>query len=106
MTTGTIPNPFPDIAPPPGFDIPDEWTPGPVWSKDEARPWRLVYDRRPVSGHDAYVELRAVQFADGSVADFELYVLTGDADLNSSQARELAALLVSTAAELDWWVAK
>ena len=83
---------------------PTEWEPGRILSEDETRPWRLIYLVRPVTDHDAYVELRALQYADGSVADFELFVYDrSDNGINSDQARELAAALLEAAAELDGW---
>ena len=77
--------------------------PNPVGGRDAP----LALDLSGTASHGtdhAHVELRAVQYADGSVADFELFVYDpSDNGINSDQARELAAALLEAAAELDGW---
>jgi hypothetical protein len=100
MTTSTTTNPSTDVAPPAGWhaDHSPGWEPG---DGDDIRPWRLVYSaERTVTNHDAEVQLRAIQYADGTLAEAEV-LLNGDDELSSDQARELAAALIEAADELD-----
>lgn len=85
----------------------DAWEPGRRLSEDETRAWRLIYSRsHTVTDHDAYVRIRAIQYDDGVLDDVEILASGADSDgpLNSDQARELAAALLETAAEVDRWV--
>ncbi|OBK65855.1 hypothetical protein A5653_02805 [Mycobacterium colombiense] len=92
-------------APPPGFDG-GEWRAGRILSRDETRAWRLVYRHaQKVTDHDAYACVRAIQYSDGSLDEVEILANGADSDspLNSDQARELAAALLESAAEVDRW---
>jgi hypothetical protein len=98
MTTAQI-NSHPDIAPPAGAEFVDDWVGDP--------PYRVVFGvDRTVTDHAARVYAVVIQLADGSIdggliegphvniADGEG---SGLEDLNSDQARELAAALFRAA---------
>jgi hypothetical protein len=106
MTTATSPSP--DVAPPPGFDAPDEWEPGHILSRDETRAWRLIYWGSPITDHKCGVTIRTVQYSDGDLDDDISISVDGasfDDPLNSDEARELASALLEAAAERDRLVA-
>lgn len=96
----------PEVAPPPGVVIVDEW------QQDDPQDYRVVIGAdRTVTDHSARVSPSAVQWADGRVDDGRIegpsvYVLDVGAPLNSDQARELAAALLEAAAEVDGWAAR
>jgi hypothetical protein len=100
-TTATA---IPDVPLPAGARQVGGWDPGRIMDADETRDWRLIFgaDRKITDG-TAYVHLRATQYADGSLEDLGVTVYTADDDLSSDQARELAAVLLEAAAELDGW---
>jgi hypothetical protein len=107
MTTAQV-NLYPDIAPPPGAEFADDW--------EGDSPHRVIvgFDRT-VTDHTARVYAVVIQMADGSIdegliegphaniADGER---SGIENLNSDQARELAAALLEAADEIDEWVAR
>ncbi len=73
-------------------------------------PYRVIFGaERGVAGHRATVRAAAIQFTDGRVDDGQLVeapsltVLYADDELSSGQARELAAVLLEAADELDRW---
>jgi hypothetical protein len=104
MTTAT--NPHPDVA------LPDGAHTLATWEDDDPQPYRVIEGAdRKITDHRLTVSPSAVQWADGSVDDGRIegphiYVFNlGEGDpLNSDQARELAAVLLETAAQLDGWV--
>jgi hypothetical protein len=106
MTTPTRPN-RPDITPPPGAEFVDDWQSDPSH--------RVIFGAdRTVTDHTVRVYASAVQLADGSIDDDLIegpcvYVQDGEHSglerPNSDQARELAAALLETAAEIDGWSA-
>ncbi|MGD1237506.1 hypothetical protein [Mycobacterium seoulense] len=85
-----------------------------LWEWDGDPPHRAVFGAdRGVTDHRVRVYTMAIQLADGRIDDGEppsVVVCDGQhqamADLNSDQARELAAALLQTAGEIDGWVAK
>jgi hypothetical protein len=108
MTTAQL-NPYPDIVPLPGADFVGDWQGGDP-------PHRVIFGvDRTVTDHTVRVYASAVQLADGTTDDHliegpRVYVQDGEKfgleGLNSDQARELAAVLLVTAAEIDGWVAR
>jgi hypothetical protein len=102
MTT-TIPN----VPIPPGAR-PD------TWQDDSPLPYRILLgELRAIEGLDVdrvSVQATAVQYADGRIdggGELEApCVYLGDDALSSSQARELAAVLIKTADEVDGWAAR
>ena len=98
-TTDSLPDvPLPDVAPPPGFTA-DTWFPG---DRDDPRPSRFVRWERAIPDEKACIEIRALQYADGTLFEPELFVhIMTDDGLSSGEARELARLLIAAADELD-----
>jgi hypothetical protein len=102
----TTTTPFPNVPLPAG-------TRADTWQDDEP-PYRVIFGAdRTIPDHAVRVSPAAIQFTDGSFDDVEapsVSVLNGDTDtginLNSDQARELAAVLLEAAAELDGWVGR
>ena len=82
-----------------------------IWQDDAPMPYRvLLGEVRGVDGIDidrVSVQPTAVQFSDGRVDDGSVHepphVYLGDDGLSSSQARELASLLVEAADQADRW---
>jgi hypothetical protein len=107
MTTAA--NPHPDVALPPSATALDK-----EWQSDDFQPYRVIVAAdRTITDHRLTVSPSAVQWADGSVDDGRIegphiYVFNlGEGDpLNSDQARELAAVLLEVAGQLDGWTAK
>ena len=71
-------------------------------------PYRVIFGaNRGVTDHRACVSAGAVQFADGRIDDGQIAtpsISVSHADfLASDQARELAALLLEAADEMDGW---
>ncbi len=103
MTTSapTVPN----VAPPTGAVIVDDW------QQDDPHPYRVVIGaERTVTDHKVRVSSSAVQWADGRVDDGrieapQIYVFELDESnpLHSDQTRELAAVLLEAADEIDGW---
>jgi hypothetical protein len=97
MTTTT-----PDVPVPPRFR-PDDW------QADLPLPYRvLLGEVRAIDGLDPdliCVQTTAVQFADGRIDDGTTHepprVYLRDDDLTTTQARELAAVLIEVADEMD-----
>ena len=105
MTTTTTTNPYPDVPLPAGARPVGGWDPGRFMAEDEARDWRLIHGAdRTITDSATYVHLRATQYCDGNLEDLGIGVHADDDALNSDQARELAAVLLEAAAELDGWV--
>jgi hypothetical protein len=99
--TATSTDPHPDVTPPPGADMVDRW--------DGDPPGRLIYGAdRTVTDHPVRVYPYIRQLSDGSITEPYVYVADGEmkglGELNCDQARELAAALLETAAEIDRWV--
>jgi hypothetical protein len=96
-------NPYPDIAPPADATTVDDW------QDIDPQPYRVVLGAdRTVTDHPLTVSPSGVQFADGSIECPSVYIIDGEnwlSPLNSDQARELAAVLLEAAAELDGWAA-
>ncbi len=99
-----------DVAPPAGADLVGRWED----TTDGQQPYRSVFGRdRLVTDSEVRVYAFAIQLADGSTDLFAdpggVNVAYGESiglgQLNSDQARELAAALLECAAELDGWVA-
>jgi hypothetical protein len=89
----------PDVPVPAGF-----WAD--VWQNGFPLSHRvLLGEVRAVDGVDVCVQASAVQFSDGRIDDGSVYerphVHLGDDTLTAMQARELAALLIEAADELD-----
>ena len=77
---------------------------------DDPQPYRIIFGgRRRVTDHKLTVSPSAVQWADGTVDDGRIegpHIYVYDLDenpLNSGQARELAAALLASVAEVDRW---
>jgi hypothetical protein len=106
MTTAT--DPHPDVALPAGARTLD------TWQADDPQPYRVILGAdRKVTDHRLTVSPSAVQWADGTIDNGaieppQIFVFNlGESDpLNSDQARELAAVLLEVAAQLDLWTAK
>ena len=81
------------------------------WEADDPQPYRAIEAaHRKITDHRLTVAPSAVQWADGSVDDGRIegphvyvYGLDEGCPLNSDQARELAAALLESAAEIDGW---
>jgi hypothetical protein len=103
MTTTTS-----DVPVPSGAHTCDDW------QDDDHQPYRVILGAdRKVTDHAVTVSPSAVQWLDGTVDDGNVeaplvYVFNlGEGNpLNSDQARELAAVLLDAAAEIDRWAAK
>jgi hypothetical protein len=80
---------------------------GHVLAKEERRPWRVIHGAaRTITDYDGEIRLLATQYSDGTLADIGIQVFTADDDLNSDQARELAAALLEAAAQVDGLVTR
>jgi hypothetical protein len=106
MTTATT-NPLPNVPLPPGAALVDDW------QDDTPQPYRIIHaPNRGVGGHDVIVWATAVQWADGSIDDGRIEApwigvdIHGDHGLSSTQARELAAVLIYAADEVDGWATR
>jgi hypothetical protein len=79
-----------------------------IWQEGDPQPYRVILGKyRTIPGHAARVSTAAIQFADGSIDDgrleppnITLYDVQ-DERLSSDDARELAAVLLEAADELD-----
>jgi hypothetical protein len=107
MTTAT--NPYPDVALPAGARTLDTWQ-----DCGDPQPYRVILAAdRTITDHRLTVSPSAVQWADGTIDDGRIegphiYLFNlGEGDpLNSDQARELAAVLLEVAGQLDGWTTK
>jgi len=104
MTT-TTPH---DVPIPAGFSADDDWA-----TRDEPRPWRLIWGRERVIGGDAVeVRLSAMQYADGSIGTGAdegpaIHVnVCRDWGIGTKHAREVAAAILAVADEADRLVAE
>lgn len=92
----------PDVAPPAGADYV-----GP-WERDEPLHSRVIFGPgHRVIDTDITVRAGACQWADGTLETGigqPVVTLLSTYDLNSDQARELAAALLEVAAQVDGWV--
>jgi hypothetical protein len=85
-----------------------------TWQEDVPQPYRILLgDVRGIDGRDidhVSVQPTAVQFSDGRVDDGSVHepphVYLCDDGLTAMQARDLAALLIAAADEVDRWAAK
>jgi hypothetical protein len=97
MTTTTT-NPFPDIPLPAGAEFGDTWDPD---------GYRAVFGiDRTVTDHEVRLYSVCSQSTSGAVELACVVVALGEREgfvLNGDQARELAAVLLKAAAELDGW---
>jgi hypothetical protein len=96
----------PDVPLPPGAEFGDEWQP------DHPQAYRIIQTPdRHIEGHDKLTLWGiAVQRADGTIDVNEepptvSIQVSWEDGLTTAQARELAALILATANELDGWVA-
>jgi len=83
-----------------------------TWQDDDPQPHRVVMGaKRGVDDHDLIVWASALQWQDGRIAvdrdppTVNLDAVSWERGLTAGQARELAALLVEAADEIDTWVA-
>ncbi|MBB5162492.1 hypothetical protein [Mycobacterium sp. AZCC_0083] len=102
--------PYLNITPPAGADTVD------IWEGEPAS--RVIFGvDRTVTDHAVRVYASVVQLADGTIDDGavdtdgpHVWVADGERSglgaLNSDQARELAAVLLEAAAEVDGWTAR
>src|SRR4051794_15743058 len=104
MTATTTTNPFPDIPLPAGADFADMWE----GRGDDIH--RVVMGvNRGVTDSDVIVWSSAIQFWDASIDTDNVidppavHIDGAVGNLNSDQARELAAALLEAAAECDGW---
>jgi hypothetical protein len=79
---------------------------GDIWEGDD--PARVIMGQsHGITGTDVLVWTSAIQWADGRIAPEQpeppRVHVEGAVDLNSDQARELAAILLEAAAEVDGW---
>ena len=99
-------NPYPTISLPAGAEWDGDWQP------DEPQAYRIIYGAdQSVEGHDLTMWTTATQYADGSIdIDSEPPTVnlqvSWDKGLTSDQARELSALVLKAAADIDRWVAE
>jgi hypothetical protein len=92
-----ITTPLPDVPLPAGATVAGEWN-------DTAfpDPWRVIHGPdRSITDHDVCVAATACQHADGRLSDVAVRMRCFE--LNSDQARELAAALLEAAAEIEGW---
>jgi hypothetical protein len=83
------------------------------WQNDTPLPYRVLFgELRGVEGVDinhVNVQPTAVQFSDGRIDDGSVHepphVYLWDDALTTKQARELAALLIEAADQIDGWLA-
>lgn len=96
--------------PVPDVPLPDGARTVGTWEDVECSttPWRsVVFASRQVTDHTARVSANACQYSDGHVDSVGISVAGLDyEDLNSDQARELAAALLEAAEQLDKWAAR
>jgi hypothetical protein len=96
----TLTKPSPDVPLPAGGVRADKW--------EGADPERVVRGRDlAITDSDVRIWTTAIQRADGRISDGPEppYVhMSGCVELNSDQARELAAVLRGLADELDGWL--
>jgi hypothetical protein len=99
-------DPRADVAVPAGAVHADEW------EDDDPQPYRIVTGaRRGITDRDLIVWTSALQRQDGSLdvdrdpPTVNLGAVSWERGLTAGQARELAALLVEAADEIDGWVA-
>jgi len=86
------------------------------WQRGDPMPYRFVFGaNRGITDHTVCISTASVQWADDSIDDGQIEApsasfLNGDTEvisgLNSDQLRELAALILEAADELDRWVAR
>jgi hypothetical protein len=97
---------YPNVALPTGVAAVDNWQPNDPLS------YRVVLGaRRGVTDHSVVVQTAAIQFADGRIDDGRIaapsvtisHASFNGRGLSSTQARELAAVLLEAAAEVDRW---
>jgi hypothetical protein len=100
-------HPFPEVAPPPGAWFVDDWGS----AGDDCRV--ILGVARAAVDSDIKVNTCCIQHADGHIDDGStneyphVYLSLGKrGNLNSDQARELAALLLEMAAEIDGWASR
>ena len=83
------------------------------WQPNDPLPYRVVLGAgRGVTDHTVRVQTSAIQFADGRIDDGRIKAPTltishagyNGRGLSSTQARELAAVLLEAADELDGWI--
>jgi hypothetical protein len=101
MTTTTTQSP--DVPVPTGFSADDDWA-----TRDEPRPWRLIYGPQHVIGGDAVeVRLTAMQYADGTIETDDdngpaIHVnVYRDWGISPKHAREVAAAILAVVDESD-----
>lgn len=102
---------FPTTTTPnPEAPLPDGARSAGAWEDVECSttPWRsVVFTSHQVTDHTARVSATACQYTNGNLDSVGISVVGPDhEDLNSDQARELAAALLEAAAELDRWVGR
>jgi hypothetical protein len=101
MPTTTV-NPHPDIPLPVGAVF------GGIWEENDPQPERLIFGpERSVTDTNLGIWTSAIQWVDGRMAtepEPPRVHIEGDINLNSDQARELAAVLLEAASELDRWL--
>src|SRR5258707_11144605 len=102
----TTTNPHPDVPLPTGAVFGDNW-------EGEPAERVIMGQNRSITDTDVVIWTSAIQFADGRIQQDEggaseppLVHVDGGVDLNSDQARELAAALIEAAAEVDRWAAR
>lgn len=98
---GADKNRQPTVTLPAGIDLVGDW---------DLDGHRALYGfDRTVTDHEVHVYAQGSQAPDGTIYDLTVYMANGERSgpqFNSDQARELAAALIQTAAELDGWAAK
>ena len=98
----TTTNPYPDVPLPAGAVF------GDLWEGDY--PERVIWGpNRGITDSGVIIWTSAMQRTDGRIyAESEppRVHIEGDVDLSSDQARELSAVLLEAAAELDGWAGR
>jgi hypothetical protein len=93
-------------TPQPNVPLPAGAVFGDVWEGTD--PERVIqWPHRGVTDSDAIIRMTAIQRADGSISpapEPPMVHISGADELNSDQARELAAALLEAAAEMDAWL--
>jgi hypothetical protein len=100
-------HPYPDVMPPAGSEFVDTWDSG----GDGIRV--ILGVTHHVTDSDVTLSTSCLQHLDGRIDDGStgdeapsIYLNGAPANLNSDQARELAALLLELAQQIDGWVAR
>jgi hypothetical protein len=102
LTTTAQINPYPDVAPPAGAHVSTDWE---KWSSDGQS---LIISGTDRSVKDVQIRTCALQLRTGSISLSDPPGVTIDdgPELSSAEVRQVVALLLAAADEIDGWVAR